>query len=541
MNALSAPSPATLAVTDLRVSYRAAGRRADALGGVSFEVRPGEIVAVVGESGSGKSTLAHALIGLLPDSAQIAHGRVELGDTRLDRLSERQWTRVRGAEIGFIPQDPGVALNPVQRVGRQVAESLRIHRLSAPDTERAAVLANLERAGVPDPGRVADCYPHELSGGYRQRVLTAIAFAAGPRFIIADEPTSALDVVVQRRVLDQIERLARSSGTGVVMITHDLAVAADRADRIVVMRGGRIVEQGPAEQVLDAPRHEYTGLLLASIPRLAADREQSPSARPLLTVRRLSKVFTVGGGRGAGALRAVDDVSFSVERGRTLALLGESGSGKSTTARMVTGLTEPTSGTVLFDGVALEGLGPRARRPFRRRIQLVAQNPYTALDPLMTIRQIIAEPLNAFREGTRRSRTARVKELLDQVALPCTVADRKPRELSGGQRQRVAIARALALRPDLVVFDEPVSALDVVIQAQILRLMAELQKDFALSYLFISHDLAVISQVSDTVAVMRQGAIVEQGPTAEVLTRPRDPYTASLLDAVPGKSRSRSR
>ncbi|MFG2583066.1 dipeptide ABC transporter ATP-binding protein [Streptomyces malaysiensis] len=539
MNASTSPS-ATLTVTDLRISYRIAGHRVDAVNGVSLEVNPGEIIAIVGESGSGKSTLAHALTGLLPGTAEVSGGRIELDGARLDRFSERQWRHVRGARIGFIPQDPGVALNPVQRVGKQVAEALRIHRPSDPDTERATVLANLERAGIPDPGRIADRYPHELSGGYRQRVLTAIAFAAGPRFIVADEPTSALDVVVQQRVLDRIERLARSSGTAVVMITHDLAVAGDRADRIAVMHGGRIVEQGPAGQLLSAPRHEYSQLLLASVPRLVAVREQGPPTQPLLSVDRLSKVYTVRGGPGAGSLRAVDEVSFGIERGRTLALVGESGSGKSTTARLVTRLADPTSGTIRFDGVALEGLGARALRPFRRRIQLVAQNPYTALDPLMTIRQIVAEPLHAFRDGTRRSRTARVRELLDQVALPATVADRKPKELSGGQRQRVAIARALALRPDLVVFDEPVSALDVVIQAQILRLMAELQEEFALSYLFISHDLAVVSQISDTVAVMREGAIVEQGPTAEVLARPRDPYTASLLDAVPGKGPART-
>jgi peptide/nickel transport system ATP-binding protein len=510
-----------LRISDLAVSYRGVPAVRD----VSLDVGAGEVVAVVGESGSGKSTTAHAAIGLLPRGGRVDGGSITFDGRDLLKLSSRQWRGVRGREIALVPQDPAVSLNPVHRIGDQVAEVLKIHDLADRRTASLEAISLLERAGVPDPSLRARQYPHQLSGGLRQRVLIASALAGRPKLIIADEPTSALDVTVQRRILDHLTSLASESGTAILLITHDLGVAADRASRIVVLSQGAVVEEGAS--VVTAPTHPYTQQLIAAAPsRSSPSRPAPPPAEPLVSVRDLAKTFD-------GGIRAVDGVSFDIPRGQTLALVGESGSGKSTTARMVLRLETPSAGSVSFDGQDITALPGGELRRLRRRMQIIYQNPYASLNPKFSIEDVVAEPLRAFGLPDRR---ARVSELLEQVALPTSVARRKPAELSGGQRQRVAIARALALKPELVVCDEPVSALDVSVQAQILRLLADLQSSLGLSYLFISHDLAVVRQLADHVGVMRAGALVELGPATEVLEQPKSEYTKELLAAIPGRS-----
>ncbi|MFJ2829441.1 dipeptide ABC transporter ATP-binding protein [Streptomyces sp. NPDC087263] len=546
--AVTTAVPATreplLEVRNLSVSYRTRGGSLHAVQGVDLDVWPGEVTAVVGESGSGKSTTAHAITRLLAANGGIDAGSVRFGRHDLASLSERELRTVRGAGIGLVPQDPSVSLNPVKRIGEQVAEVLRIHRLATRRSAPSDAIAVLDLAGLPDAATRARQYPHELSGGMRQRALIAIAIAAKPKLIIADEPTSALDVTVQRVILDHLQHLTEASGTGVLLVTHDLGVAADRAARIVVMSQGRVVETGPTREILENPRHDYTRRLLASAPTLTTARPRTTVAvppataekeAPLVEVRNLVKEFRLPHAAGsARTLRAVDDVSFTLHRGRTLALVGESGSGKSTTARLVLRLADPTAGHVLFDGADVTTARGAQARQLRRRAQLIYQNPYASLDPRFSIGEVITEPLRAFKVGDRASRTARAKELLDRVALPASVLGRRPAELSGGQRQRVAIARALALSPDLVVCDEPVSALDVSVQAQVLDLLAELQADTGVAYLFISHDLAVVRQIAHQVAVMRAGRIVETGTSEELFSRPGHDYTRELLAAIPG-------
>ncbi|MEU6272893.1 ABC transporter ATP-binding protein [Streptomyces populi] len=532
-----------LEIRGLSVSYRTRGGTVAAVRGVDLDVWPGQVTAVVGGSGSGKSTTAHAITRLLPDNGSIDAGTVRFGRHDLATLSEPELRTVRGARIGLVPQDPAVSLNPVKRIGEQVAEVLRIHGLATRRSAAAEAIAVLDRAGLPDAAVRARQYPHELSGGMRQRALIAVAIAARPELIIADEPTSALDVTVQRVVLDHLQRLAEESGTAVLLVTHDLGVAADRAQRLVVMARGRVVEAGATRDVLADPQDAYTRHLLASAPSMTGGRRPSvlvpaptTDTAPLLEARNLVKEFRLPRtADGPRTLRAVDDVSFTLRRGRTLALVGESGSGKSTTARLVLRLADATAGQVLFDGADVTtATGARARE-LRRRAQLVYQNPYASLDPRFSVGEVITEPLRAFRVGDRRSRLARAGELLDRVALPSSALERRPAELSGGQRQRVAIARALALSPDLVVCDEPVSALDVSVQAQVLELLAELQSGTGVAYLFVSHDLAVVRQIAHQVAVMRAGRVVETGPPEDLFTRPRHAYTRELLAAIPGR------
>ncbi|WP_020126666.1 dipeptide ABC transporter ATP-binding protein [Streptomyces sp. 303MFCol5.2] len=541
--AASADGAALLEVRGLSVSYRTRGGTVRAVRGVDLDVWPGQVTAVVGESGSGKSTTAHAITRLLAANGGIDAGTVRFGRHDLAALSERELRTVRGARIGLVPQDPTVSLNPVKRIGEQVAEVLRIHGLATRRSAPSAAVAILDQAGLPDAATRARQYPHELSGGMRQRALIAVAIAAKPQLIIADEPTSALDVTVQRVILDHLQHLTEESGTAVLLVTHDLGVAADRAQRIVVMSEGLVVEAGPTRDVLENPQHAYTRRLLASAPSLSTARPRAtaavtapdPDEVPLVEARNLVKEFRLPAAAGAArTLRAVDDVSLTLHRGRTLALVGESGSGKSTTARLVLRLVDPTSGSVLFDGADVTTARGAGARQLRRRAQLVYQNPYASLDPRFSIGEVITEPLRAFRVGDRASRLARARELLDRVALPGSVLDRRPAELSGGQRQRVAIARALALSPDLVVCDEPVSALDVSVQAQVLDLLAELQADTGVAYLFISHDLAVVRQIAHRVAVMRSGRVVETGTAEELFTHPRHDYTRELLAAIPG-------
>ncbi len=532
-----------LEIRSLAVSYRSRTGPVAAVSGVDLAVAPGEVLALVGESGSGKTSTAHAVIGLLAAGGRVERGSITLAGQELTRLSEREWRGVRGARIGLVPQDPTVSLNPVMRIGDQVAEVLRLHGTAGRRRAALDAVDLLEQAGLPDPATRVRQYPHELSGGMRQRVLIAIALAGRPQLLIADEPTSALDVTVQRHILDHLGQLTRDLGTAMLLVTHDLGVAADRADRIAVMSGGRIVETGPVRTVLDAPTAPYTRRLLAAAPSLAvAERPDRPRPAstdrpaPLVEVDGLVKDFPLPRVPGAArTTRAVDQVSFTINRGETLALVGESGSGKTTTARLVLRLTPATAGRIVFAGTEMTTARGRDLRMLRRRAQLIYQNPYASLDPRFAIGEIITEPLRSFGIGNRDSRLARARDLLDRVALPATILDRRPAELSGGQRQRVAVARALALSPDLVVCDEPVSALDVSVQSQVLDLLAEVQAATGVAYLFISHDLAVVRQIADRVAVMRYGRIVETGPTAELFGNPGHAYTRELLAAIPGR------
>ncbi|WP_037051568.1 dipeptide ABC transporter ATP-binding protein [Pseudonocardia halophobica] len=538
------PVNSILEVSGLDVGYRIAGGHIHAVRGASLTVREGEVVAVVGESGSGKSTLAQAVIGLLPGNGAIEGGSIRLGGsadtTELTALSEKAFRAVRGRRIGLVPQDPTVSLNPVQRVGVQVGEVLRVHGLADKRSARLKAVELLARAGLPDPEVRAGQYPHELSGGMRQRVLIAIAIAARPGLIIADEPTSALDATVQRRILDHLDALRAETGTAMLLITHDLGVAADRADRVVVMSGGRIVEEGPVDRILADPADPYTRTLVAAAPGLSAPPAPrippQPSGRPIVQVSGLTKDFPLPRLQGRrGVLRAVDEVSFDIARGETLALVGESGSGKSTTARLVLRLADPTAGEIRFDGADITRVKGRNWRELRRRAQLVYQNPYASLDPRFSVEEVVTEPLRAFGVGSPAERRARAAELVGRVALPASVLARRPVELSGGQRQRIAVARALALSPDLVVCDEPVSALDVSVQAQVLALLEELQTDQGLAYLFISHDLAVVRRIAHRVGVMREGRLLELRPTEELFTDPREDYTRELLGAIAGR------
>jgi peptide/nickel transport system ATP-binding protein len=524
-----------LEVSDLEVSF--GGGALPAVRGAGFRLMPGQRVAVVGESGSGKSTTAHAVMGLLPGSGRITGGRIRLRGEDITHADEKRLRRLRGREIGLVPQDPMSNLNPVARVGRQVAETLVVHGMASRREAPARAVEMLAQAGLPEPARRARQYPHELSGGMRQRVLIAIGLACRPDLLIADEPTSALDVTVQRQILDHLEKLTHELGTALLLVTHDLGLAVDRADQVVVMSKGKVVEAGPARQILMDPEHEYTRRLVAAAPSLATPRRRAVvpgehSEETVLEVDRVSKEYRIPG-RG-GVLRAVDEVSFTVGRGRTTAIVGESGSGKTTTARMVLGLVPATTGAIRLDGSEMAGLRGGRLRAARRAMQPVFQDPYASLDPTFTVERLITEPLRIFGVGDRAQRGTRVLELLEQVALPAAVTQRYPNELSGGQRQRVAIARALALGPRLVVCDEAVSALDVLVQDQILKLLDNLQHELGLSYLFISHDLSVVRSIAHDVVVMRGGRVVEQGAVDQVLNSPADPYTQQLLEAVPG-------
>jgi peptide/nickel transport system ATP-binding protein len=527
-----------LEVQDLHVTYRAGGQATAAVRGVSFSLARGETLAIVGESGSGKSTLANALLGLLPGAARIDSGRVRLEGDDVTRASERQWQKLRGRSVGLVPQDPMVGLNPTVRVGRQIGEALTQAQGRRYPGVDADVLELLEQVGIDQPPLRARQYPHELSGGMRQRVLIAIALAGNPRLIIADEPTSALDVTVQRKILDHLQRLVAERGISLLIITHDLAVAADRADRLLVMKAGQLVEQGPPAQLLAQPQHAYTRALLAAAPafgqRTPPPFRAAADSAPLLALEGVGKAFQLSGQERFQALR---DVSLEVYAGRTLALVGESGSGKSTTLRIALGLEQPSAGRVFFAGHDVTGLGWRQFRPLRQRVQLVQQNPFAALDPRMSIFESVVEPLVSFGLMKGRALEQEARQLMERVQLPVSYLDRLPRELSGGQRQRVAIARALALKPELLLLDEPVSALDVSVQAQILDLLAQLQQELGLAYLLVSHDLAVVASVAHQVVVLRQGEMVEQGAAAQVFGAPQSAYTQELLAAMPGRGR----
>ncbi len=548
-----------LQVNGLHVEYVSAGETFAAVRGVSFSIPRGKIVAIVGESGSGKSTISQSLIRRLSTGGRITSGTIMFDGADLAAAGEKKLRHIRGARIGFVPQDPSNSLNPLMKIGEQIAEALRLHDKLSKSAAAARAVEILDEVGIPDAAARAGQYPHQLSGGMRQRVLIGMAWACNPDLVIADEPTSALDVTVQRQVLDRMERLAAERGTAVLLVTHDLAVAADRADDILVMQRGRIVEAGSAQDVLANPSHDYTRRLVAAAPGLNSSRlqaqplpsgsagplgsslfsgKEAPAAAgvPVLEVRNLVKTFALRTpGAPASILTAVNNVSFAVERGQTLSIVGESGSGKTTTARIAARIAGANFGTVLFDGEDVTELRGEKLRQLRRRIQVVYQNPFGSLDPRMTLERIITEPLRAFKLGDRQRQAEAARELLECVQLSADLINRRPGQLSGGQRQRVAIARALALGPEMIVLDEPVSALDVSVQEQILQLLVDLQAQFNLSYLFISHDLGVIRQVSDQILVMRFGDVIEAGPAKQILNAPAQPYTRELLESIPGQ------
>ena len=541
-----------LEIADLKVTFESTTGVVEAVRDFDLTVYPGQSIAIVGESGSGKSTAAMSILGLLPGTGKVTNGSIKLNGEELTELDEKGWQKVRGNKIGLVPQDPMSNLNPVWRIGTQVEESLRANHVVEGSERHARVVQLLEEAGLPEAERRAKQYPHEFSGGMRQRALIAIGLAARPELLIADEPTSALDVTVQKKILDHLETLTEELGTALLFITHDLGLAAERADHLLVMHRGRIVEKGPSLQILRNPQHPYTKRLVTAAPSLASARIQSAKAQGIesseelasghhdseevvLSVQNLEKEFDVRGQKGKQkVLRAVDDVTFDVRRGTTLALVGESGSGKSTVANMALRLLEPTSGRVLFEGQDIAKLNGRELLAMRRKRQVVFQNPYGSLDPMYSIYRCIEEPLTLHKVGNRKEREARVAELLDLVQMPRSAMRRYPNELSGGQRQRIAIARAMALGPEVIVLDEAVSALDVLVQNQILQLLTQLQEEMRLSYLFITHDLAVVRQTADDIVVMRQGKAVEQGRADDIFDNPQDPYTQNLINSVPG-------
>lgn len=526
-----------LELEQVSIAYQGATGSQRVVHQVSFAIQPGEVVALVGESGSGKTTTAQAIIGLLTENGRLEQGAIRLNGTDISHWSSRRLDAVRGAQISLIPQDPSSSLNPVKTIGEQVAEILNIHRRLPRKQVQQRVVALLTRVGLTHPELRARQYPHELSGGMKQRVLIAIAIALQPALIIADEPTSALDVTVQKRILDLIDELRQEFGTAVLLVTHDLAVAAERADRLLVFRHGRVQEQGVTAEVLRAPTSDYTRRLFADVPsltRAAVPQPRNSTQELAIQVNELVKDFRLAG-VGGKTYRALDQVSFSVPRGTTHALVGESGSGKTTLARCLLGFQRPDAGQIIIDGVDFTQLKGEALRQFRRRIQLVYQNPFGSLDPSQTLYQVIEEPLLNFEPLGKTERYRRVRELFERVALPDELLSRKPRELSGGQRQRVAIARALVLQPRVLVLDEATSALDVTVQAQILRLLQDLQQELGLTYLFISHDLATVRQISHSVSVLHLGVQVDSGATGELFAMPGSDYTRQLIEAIPGR------
>ena len=544
-----------LEMKDVHISFESSTGTVEAVRGVNMTIYPGQSVAIVGESGSGKSTTAMSILGLLPGTGKVTKGQILFEGEDITHYSDKQFEALRGNKIGLVPQDPMSNLNPVWRIGTQVEESLKANNVLEGSEREQRVVEILEEAGLPDAARRAKQYPHEFSGGMRQRALIGIGLAARPKLLIADEPTSALDVTVQKTILDHLGHLAEELGNAVLFITHDLGLAAERAEHLIVMHRGRIVESGPSREILRAPEHPYTQRLVTAAPSLASSRIRaaqetgvestelkaatSHSANiedeAVISVRNLNKEFDIRGQRGEKKLlKAVDDVSFDIRRGTTMALVGESGSGKSTVANMVLGLLSPTSGTIEFEGKDTSKLSKKELFQLRRKMQVVFQNPYGSLDPMYSIYKCIEEPLALHKVGNRKEREARVAELLDMVAMPRSAMRRYPNELSGGQRQRIAIARALALHPEVIVLDEAVSALDVLVQDQIIKLLAQLQSELKLSYLFITHDLAVVRQTADDVVVMRKGKVMEAGTSGAIFNNPQEEYTRNLINSVPG-------
>ena len=528
-----------LAIERLTLALPPGADRAHAVEDLSLAIGAGETLCVVGESGSGKSLTAHAVMGLLPRGVRPVSGRIRLGAQDVLGLDERAMRDLRGRAAGMIFQEPMTSLNPVMRVADQIAETFEAHGALDRAGRRRRGIELLAEVGLPDPERSARAFPHELSGGQRQRVMIAMALALEPKLLIADEPTTALDVTTQAQILKLIDGLKRRHGTAVLFITHDFGVVAEIADRVAVLQEGVRVEEGPADTVLGRPEHPYTRRLLAAVPSLTPPLPKTLEGAPTaLAVEGLSKTY---GGRGlfrrSRAVKAADAVSFALRRGETLGLVGESGSGKSTVGRCCLGLLELDAGSIRVGDLSISNLSPAAFRPHRRRIQMVFQDPYASLNPRRRVGRIIAEGPVA--QGTpAREALEKARRLLDLVGLQANAAERFPHEFSGGQRQRIGIARALALEPEVLVADEPVSALDVSVQAQVLDLIRDLQRRLGLAILFITHDLRVAAQVCDRIAVMQTGRIVEVERTAELFATPKHPYTRQLLAAIPGASRT---
>ncbi|MCT9934577.1 ABC transporter ATP-binding protein [Planotetraspora sp. A-T 1434] len=532
-----------VAVRDLTVRFPTRHGVVEAVRGVSFRVERGQVVAIVGESGSGKSVTARGLVGLTGEGARVGAAELTFDGVDLRQVRGRAWRALRGRRVGFVLQDALGSLDPLRRVGAEVAEPLRAHRIVPGRQVDAEVVRLLGEAGIPAPESRARQYPHQLSGGLRQRALIASALAARPDLLIADEPTTALDATVQRQVLALLRERV-DDGTAVLLISHDLGVVAEIADHVYVMKDGRFVEDGPAAAVLESPSHPYTKTLVGAVAwhgRAARPGRASPAgpedvgpgnagtAREVLRAEGLVKRYTLP---GRGEFTAVEDVSVTVRAGETLGVVGESGSGKTTLGRLLMGLLEPDAGRVLLDGRPWDGLRGPARRAARRGVQMIYQHPLSSFDPRYTARQILEEPLRADR-APREERDRRVALLLEHVGLAPDVLDRRARELSGGQRQRLAIARALAPGPQVIVCDEPVSALDASIQAQVLDVLADVQERLGVAYVFVSHDLAVIRRLSHRVMVMKDGRVVESGEMEKVFDHPEHPYTKALIDAVP--------
>lgn len=527
-----------LSVRDLKVSARSDQGLLPLVDGLSFDLHRGETLAIAGESGSGKSITSLACMGLLPEPAvRVTGGSIRFGETELTTLPEKRMQAMRGARIAMIFQEPMTALNPVMSIGRQLVEAIRAHEPLTVSQARARALEAVKAVRLSQPEKRLEQYPHELSGGMRQRVMIAMAIALRPAVLIADEPTTALDVTVQREVLDLLRDLQKELGTAVILITHDMGVVAEMADRVIVMRKGKMVEAASTVELFDAPKDPYTRDLLAAVPRIGGGAKRpAPETRDVLVrYDDVSVNFPIRSGllgRVAARVHAVEHVSLEIFRGETLSLVGESGCGKSTMAKALVGLV-PHQGRIEINGQAMGELGASGRKAIRRDLQIVFQDPMAALDARMTVGELIREPLVIHKIGTPAEQKARVRELLERVEMSPSVYNRYPHQFSGGQRQRICIARALALKPKLIVCDESVAALDVSIQAKVLDLLRDLQKESGVTYLFISHDMAVVENISDRVAVMYLGQIVEMGTRAQLFGNPQHPYTRRLLDAVP--------
>ncbi|HQE46350.1 MAG TPA: ABC transporter ATP-binding protein [Rhodoglobus sp.] len=520
-------------IRNLEVTFATDGGDIPAVDDVSLTVDSGEVVAIVGESGSGKSVTAKSIIGLLPETA-VTRGVILLNGRDVVGLTGEKLRATRGLDAAMVFQEPSTSLNPVYTVGWQLAEGLRAHGKYSRRQARAKAIEYLDKVGIPEPEKRIDHYPHQFSGGQKQRVVIAMALALDPELIIADEPTTALDVTVQAEILDLLRRCRDEFGTAIILITHNMGVVADLADRVVVMYEGKVVEQATATKLFGSPQHPYTQKLLAAVPRIDTTRERTPVAEAPPVVQATDLVIEYPGRFGRGGFRAVDRVSFTIAPGEVLGLVGESGSGKTTIGRAIGGLTKISGGSLQVLGHEMLTVRERGFKPVREQIGFVFQDPASSFNPLLTIAQCVAEPLIVHgRAGDATAARPRVDELLEAVQLPRAFGDRYPHELSGGQRQRASLARALALEPTLLIADEPTSALDVSVQARVLELFAELQNQFGFAALFISHDLAVVDTVSDRIAVLYRGELVEEGPPAQVLGAPQHPYTQRLLASLP--------
>jgi peptide/nickel transport system ATP-binding protein len=528
-------SETVLQLEKLTIALPPGADRANAVGDIDLTLRAGRVTCLIGESGSGKSLVARSILGLLPrPHVRIAGGRILFDGQDLAALPEQKMRDIRGARIGMIFQEPMTALNPLHTIGRQLDEILRIHTTLGQAARRARVLELIDSVHLPEPGHIIRSYPHQLSGGQRQRAMIAMALLLNPRLLIADEPTTALDVTTQAQILHLIRELQREHGTSVLFITHDFGVVADIADEVAVLQRGTMVERGTAATVLGAPAHPYTKALIAAVPKLVPPAARPPNTQPVIVeARDVTKTYGARGLFGGRLTRALVGVTAELRRGETLGLVGESGSGKSTLARAITRLMPIDGGEIRLDGTDIAHLTRRELRPVRKRVQMVFQDPYASLDPRQRVVDIIAE--GPIIHGTPPAKARQEAEtLLGLVGLDASAAQRFPHEFSGGQRQRIGIARALALHPEVLVADEPVSALDVSVQAQVLALLADIKARLHLSMLFVTHDLRVALQVCDRIAVMKQGEVVEVAPTAEIFFNPQHSYTKALFAAVPG-------